>query len=208
MATFLISLSRTTPGRSSAWSPMLLTKEMRHVARQRQSMLLRMAAVSVDQLFLNVTENDSCLQQRPTPLSTCAEVLRPFDEEAKPTAPDGPIRRTASAASISDQVSRLQSPSQQDDDLICSSASLAGPASALTSRLQFHRTRNNAEHIEKSPKILPPKYELCAADDIVALVAHMLAELITTNDATFPSTGAPTRFHSMWVDAVILNEIV
>jgi hypothetical protein len=46
------------------------------------------------------------------------------------------------------------------------------------------------------PKVLPDRYELCAIEDIVELVAHMLAELIATNDAIRISNGGLTRFHS------------
>lgn len=46
------------------------------------------------------------------------------------------------------------------------------------------------------PKVLPLQYEHCAVEDIVELIAHMLAELITTNDAIRISSGGLTRFHS------------
>jgi hypothetical protein len=46
------------------------------------------------------------------------------------------------------------------------------------------------------PKVLPMKYELCQAEDIVVLVAHMIGELIETNDALALRTGHLTRFHS------------
>jgi hypothetical protein len=49
------------------------------------------------------------------------------------------------------------------------------------------------------PKILPHRYELCAVEDIVELIAHMLAELIATNDAIRVSSGGLTRFHSRCV---------
>lgn len=45
-------------------------------------------------------------------------------------------------------------------------------------------------------KVLPQKYELCSWEDIVVLVAHMLAELIETNDALALQSGNLTRFHS------------
>ncbi|KAF3766146.1 cyclin-domain-containing protein [Cryphonectria parasitica EP155] len=46
------------------------------------------------------------------------------------------------------------------------------------------------------PKVLPVQYELCAYEDIVVLIAHMLAELIETNDALALRSGHLTRFHS------------
>ncbi|KAK0706812.1 cyclin-domain-containing protein [Lasiosphaeria miniovina] len=46
------------------------------------------------------------------------------------------------------------------------------------------------------PKILPERYELCAVEDVVVLIAHMLGELIETNDALALKSGHLTRFHS------------
>lgn len=48
------------------------------------------------------------------------------------------------------------------------------------------------------PKILPQRYELCPVEHMVELIAHMLAELITTNDAIRISNGGLTRFHSRY----------
>lgn len=49
---------------------------------------------------------------------------------------------------------------------------------------------------ETPTKILPIKYELCAVEDVVELIACMLSELITTNDAIRISSAVLTRFHS------------
>lgn len=46
------------------------------------------------------------------------------------------------------------------------------------------------------PKVLPMRYELCAIEDIVVLIANMLSELIETNDALAMRSGHLTRFHS------------
>lgn len=46
------------------------------------------------------------------------------------------------------------------------------------------------------PKVLPVRYELCAVEDIVVLIANMLSELIETNDALAMRSGCLTRFHS------------
>lgn len=46
------------------------------------------------------------------------------------------------------------------------------------------------------PKVLPVRYELCAIEDVVVLIANMLAELIETNDALAMRSGHLTRFHS------------
>lgn len=52
------------------------------------------------------------------------------------------------------------------------------------------------------PKLLPQKYELCATDDIVVLIANMISELIETNDALAMKSGHLTRFHSRCVEAL------
>lgn len=44
--------------------------------------------------------------------------------------------------------------------------------------------------------ILPQKYEFCPVEHMVELIAHMLGELIATNDAIRISSGGLTRFHS------------
>lgn len=43
---------------------------------------------------------------------------------------------------------------------------------------------------------MPQKYEFCPAEHLVELIAHMLGELIATNDAIRISSGGLTRFHS------------
>lgn len=48
------------------------------------------------------------------------------------------------------------------------------------------------------PKVLPVRYELCAVEDIVVLIANMLAELIETNDSLAMRSGQLTRFHSRY----------
>lgn len=45
-------------------------------------------------------------------------------------------------------------------------------------------------------KVLPLRYELCSREDMVILIAHMLSELIETNDALALRSGSLTRFHS------------
>lgn len=58
------------------------------------------------------------------------------------------------------------------------------------------QTSKRAKPATPPPKVLPDRYELCAVEDMVELVAHMLAELIATNDAIRISNGGLTRFHS------------
>ncbi|KAK0732605.1 cyclin-domain-containing protein [Apiosordaria backusii] len=50
---------------------------------------------------------------------------------------------------------------------------------------------------EQTPaKELPRKYEFCLTEDMVVLIAHMLGELIETNDVLALKSGNLTRFHS------------
>ena len=49
---------------------------------------------------------------------------------------------------------------------------------------------------QQPDKLLPQRYELCAVDDMVELIAHMINELIATNDAIHTANGGLTRFHS------------
>ena len=58
------------------------------------------------------------------------------------------------------------------------------------------KTSKRAKAEDNPPKILPHRYEFCAVEDIVELIAHMIGELIATNDAIRPSNGGLTRFHS------------
>lgn len=52
---------------------------------------------------------------------------------------------------------------------------------------------------KKESKVLPAQYELCAVEDIVILIADMIAELIQTNDNLPLQDGVLTRFHSRFV---------
>ena len=48
-------------------------------------------------------------------------------------------------------------------------------------------------------KILPTKYELCEVEDMVVLIASMIAELIQRNDVLPLQSVVLTRFHSRYV---------
>ncbi|PHH78030.1 hypothetical protein CDD82_3260 [Ophiocordyceps australis] len=63
------------------------------------------------------------------------------------------------------------------------------------------RPRTNVQ----PPKILPSRYELCSVEDMVELIAHMVAELIATNDAIHPRGGL-TRFHSRTAPAISVRD--
>lgn len=58
----------------------------------------------------------------------------------------------------------------------------------------------------EAAKVLPQRYELCDVEDIVILIAHMLGELIETNDALARRTGHLTRFHSRTAPGISVRD--
>ncbi|KAF4123709.1 Cyclin [Geosmithia morbida] len=58
------------------------------------------------------------------------------------------------------------------------------------------KTTKRARGEDAPPKTLPLRYELCAVEDVVELIANMLAELIATNDYIRVTNDGLTRFHS------------
>jgi len=68
------------------------------------------------------------------------------------------------------------------------------------------QTSKRAKPATPPPKVLPDRYELCAIEDMVELVAHMLAELIATNDAIRISNGGLTRFHSRTAPGISVRD--
>lgn len=67
------------------------------------------------------------------------------------------------------------------------------PAPTSTSPLKRPKTR------KRESKVLPIHYEHCEVEDIVILIADMIAELIHTNDNLPLQDGVLTRFHSRLV---------
>ena len=59
---------------------------------------------------------------------------------------------------------------------------------------------------KKELKVLPTQYELCAVEDIVILIADMIAELIQTNDNLPLQDGVLTRFHSRLVASALEHQ--
>lgn len=78
-----------------------------------------------------------------------------------------------------------------------------GPG-ASTSALATHALQNPSTLAKRAkpdtlpPKVLPQRYEHCAVEDVVVLIAHMLGELIETNDSLALKSGHLTRFHSRY----------
>ncbi|OTA05438.1 hypothetical protein A9Z42_0061080 [Trichoderma parareesei] len=72
----------------------------------------------------------------------------------------------------------------------------AAPQQAVAQQAAVQQAAKRAKPEERPPIILPQKYEHCPVEHMVELIAHMLGELIATNDAIRISSGGLTRFHS------------
>lgn len=113
---------------------------------------------------------------------------------AKPskTVPPGPAQRI-------DSPSLTASPSKRRN-----SQGPGGGGSALATDAQNPSIlTKRAKPAAKPPKVLPLRYEFCAVEDMVALIAHMLGELIETNDTLALKAGHLTRFHSRYVKLAV-----
>ncbi|PFH61548.1 hypothetical protein XA68_17051 [Ophiocordyceps unilateralis] len=130
---------------------------------------------------------------RPTspslPRSRPPSVLQPHRTPRERSSPP-PLRSpgTELAAAVTKRRSHSSSPGQV--------------AVAQASTASSKRPKAN----DPPPKLLPRRYELCAVADVVELVAHMLAELITTNDAIRISSGGLTRFHSRTAPGISVRD--
>ncbi|KAK3900801.1 cyclin-domain-containing protein [Staphylotrichum tortipilum] len=115
-----------------------------------------------------------------------AAVAQPPPVKSVKAVPTGSSQRPADP-------SLLASPSKRRN-----SQGPGGSASALaTAALQNPSTlAKRAKPDTLPPKVLPLRYELCAVEDVVVLIAHMLGELIETNDGLALKAGHLTRFHS------------
>lgn len=148
-----------------------------------------------------VTSRQKIYQLPPSPQPQPQNIVTPAASGSLPSGtPAHPQPSTGSdndAQTVLSPNKRRVSPGRLSDDTPATSQtgeSIAGraPSSAITTAPK--RARTSGE-----PKILPQRYELCAVEDIVELIAHMLAELISTNDAIRISSGGLTRFHSRYV---------
>lgn len=163
----------------------------------RPPLFIRMAATSAEQEFLDVTAIEKWCNQKPVPQSISNELARHLDRQKIAAVPATSLMETASASAIGDQTSSRLSPGRRNNDgLDCSSTSPGRLASDSASRLHLHQTARDADYPKQMPKLLSRRYELCAVYNIMAVV-HMLAELIETNDANFPSTGTMLRMQRL-----------
>ncbi|OAR02059.1 hypothetical protein LLEC1_06361 [Akanthomyces lecanii] len=87
----------------------------------------------------------------------------------------------------------LTSPSKRRGEEIEKYATMAQAEAADDDSTQ---PAKRARPDDQPTKVLPIRYELCPVEDMVELIAHMLNELIATNDAIRTTSGGLTRFHS------------
>lgn len=104
-------------------------------------------------------------------------------------------RRLAATAEASSSLDGSSTPAA------AASTSDAAQAEAQAQRSASPQAPKRARPEEQPPRVLPNKYEFCPVEHMVELIAHMLGELIATNDAIRISSGGLTRFHSRYVEA-------
>ncbi|KAK4102646.1 cyclin-domain-containing protein [Parathielavia hyrcaniae] len=136
---------------------------------------------------------------KPHHLSSATREAMPAPEERADAAPavQPPARQLKAIPPGSKQ--RIESPS------VAASPSKRrnsqGPGSS-TGALAIDALQNPSTLYKRArpeaapPKVLPLRYEHCAVEDMVVLIAHMLGELIETNDSLALKSGHLTRFHS------------
>jgi hypothetical protein len=134
-------------------------------------------------------------QAAPTSGQHLLSMTRPTaDQQPVPSAPP-PIAASGTSRDIVplSPVKRRGSPGTS---IPIQASTACGPQSAAAAESSASSASKRARPDERPPKVLPQRYELCAVEDIVELIAHMLSELITTNDAIPLVNRNLTRFHS------------
>ncbi|PNP41099.1 phosphate system cyclin PHO80 [Trichoderma gamsii] len=101
-------------------------------------------------------------------------------------------RRLAATAEASSSLDASSTPAA----VASSSDAAQAQAEAQAQRSASPQAPKRARPEEQPPRVLPNKYEFCPVEHMVELIAHMLGELIATNDAIRISSGGLTRFHS------------
>ncbi|KAK5997866.1 Nuc-1 negative regulatory protein preg [Cladobotryum mycophilum] len=95
---------------------------------------------------------------------------------------------------------------QQGSDTAPDPASVGSTSDSAAQQPSSPKTSKRAKPAEQPPKVLPQRYELCAVEHMVELIAHMLGELIATNDAIRISSGGLTRFHSRTAPGISVRD--
>lgn len=136
----------------------------------------------------------------PKPTAHCEKSTASSTQEASPQAAP-PVREVPSASAKGKEAAQpgdadaahpLSPPKRKKTD------EPDGPSAAPANPVESPATlAKRAKPEAGPPKVLPQKYEHCAVEDVVVLIAHMLGELIETNDSlALKSGGHLTRFHS------------
>ncbi|KAM0471157.1 hypothetical protein ACHAPX_009498 [Trichoderma viride] len=105
-------------------------------------------------------------------------------------------RRLAATAEASASVDASPTPAAAASSSDAAQAEAQAQAQAQAQRSASPQAPKRARPEEQPPRVLPNKYEFCPVEHMVELIAHMLGELIATNDAIRISSGGLTRFHS------------
>ncbi|PBP28165.1 cyclin-dependent protein kinase regulator pho80 [Diplocarpon rosae] len=114
---------------------------------------------------------------QPKPVKTETHDKEINSSVARPSVPTSPSR-----SALQPESPRLKRRQSQG----------SGPSVPITTQtIRQKRPRSDQE-----PKVLPLKYEFCAVEDIVILIANMIQELIQQNDTLPLRNGVLTRFHS------------
>ncbi|KAL2891221.1 Nuc-1 negative regulatory protein preg [Ceratocystis lukuohia] len=89
--------------------------------------------------------------------------------------------------------SSIEGPPDNKSTSLISQAQPIDEPRASPKNIPAKRVRHNSTPV----KVLPIHYEMCQVEDLVVLIAHMLSELIETNDSlALRGSGSLTRFHS------------
>lgn len=121
--------------------------------------------------------------------------VEPSGDSANPQAAPEQPRRTESSQNKPNSAKRsanshaISPPSAEAQDEVADHAALENP----------DRPAQRPKTLPAAPKALPLAYETGTTEDMVVLIAHMISELIETNDGLALSSGNLTRFHSRYV---------
>lgn len=127
------------------------------------------------------------------------------DPAKKIVVPVEPSDHSANSQTAPEQSQRSESsqikpnPAKRSANSPAPAAPNAEPQSEAANHAALEEPDRPAQRpktLPAAPKTLPLAYETCTAEDMVILVAHMISELIETNDGLALSSGNLTRFHS------------
>ncbi|KAK0674468.1 cyclin-domain-containing protein [Cercophora samala] len=151
---------------------------------------------------LSRTKPEGAQPHQTPPTTQSPAMAAPADHYAAQAAPAAAVTPDPTKKPVPPAVAKQQ---RQDVEAVAASPSKRrnsqGPGSrgASPSRDAGQNPSPSSKRArpEQSPsKELPRKYEFCLTEDMVVLIAHMLGELIETNDVLALKSGNLTRFHS------------